>query len=197
VDLRDNPTDPRSGAYFSVRGQAGGELAGGAFQFAQLTPDLRGYVSLGTPRLVFAARVRLGALLGDGPVTERYFSGGPQSHRGFSERRLSPVQARNGEKVPIGGRALVETSGELRLQLGKMWALPYWVTLFLDGGNVWNDEYAADLGDLHWAAGAGLALQAAGVKIRLDVGHRLNLKGRDQPEYRRNTAILLGIGDSF
>jgi translocation and assembly module TamA len=199
ADLRDNPSDPRSGAYFSVSGQAGGEFAGGAFQFAQLTPDLRGYVSLGTPRLILAARLRLGALLGTGPVTERYYSGGPQGHRGFSERRLSPVQVKSGvdEKVPYGGRALLEASGELRLQLGTMWSLPYWVTAFVDGGNVWNDEYAVDLGDLHWAAGGGMALQVAGVKVRLDVGHRLNQKGRDQPEYRRNTAILLGIGDSF
>ena len=204
ADLRDNPIDPKRGAYLSVRGQAGTELAGGAFTFTQLTPDLRGYVSLGTPRLVLAARLRAGAILGDRPVTERYFSGGAQSHRGFAERRLSPTLTKPDPDEPgktlavvIGGGALLETSAELRIGLGSLWTFPVGATVFLDGGDVWSDPYLAAPLDLHWAAGAGLSVQVAGVKVRLEVGHRLNRKGTNEPEYGHYTAYNLGIGDSF
>jgi translocation and assembly module TamA len=204
ADLRDNPVDPKRGAYFAVRGQAGTALAGGAFTFTQLTPDLRGYLSLGTPRLVLATRLRAGAILGDRPVTERYFSGGAQSHRGFAERRLSPTLAKADPDRPgttllvvIGGGALLETSAELRIGLGSLWTFPVGATLFLDGGDVWNDPYAAAPLDLHWAAGAGLSVQVAGVKVRLEVGHRLNRTGVNEPEHDHLTAYNLGIGDSF
>ncbi len=204
ADRRDNPLDPKSGVYVAVRGQVGTPAAGGAFTFTQLTPDLRGYLALGTPRLVLATRLRAGAILADDlgvPVTERYFSGGSQGHRGFPERRLSPTlaQTQDGitDSVQIGGAALLEAGAELRLQLGTLWSFPYGVTAFIDGGDVWNDAYDADPLDLHWAAGGGLALQIAGVKVRLDVGHRLNRKGTDEPQYGKNTAIHLGVGDSF
>jgi translocation and assembly module TamA len=213
ADLRDNPLDPKSGVYFSLRGQVGTPLAGGGFTFAQLTPDLRGYLALGTPRLILAARLRAGAILGDVPVTERYFSGGAQGHRGFAERRLSPTLAKDlpdpddptmlvTRSVPIGGAALLEAGAELRLQLGTVWTFPYGVTLFLDGGDVWYEAYDAAPLDLHWAAGTGLGLQVAGVKVRLDIGYRLNRTGPDEPQYEpdglfKNTTFHLGIGDSF
>jgi translocation and assembly module TamA len=215
ADLRDNPLDPKSGVYVALRGQVGTSLAGGAFTFAQLTPELRGYLALGTPRLVLASRLRAGAILSDDdpPVTERYFSGGSQGHRGFPERRLSPTLAKDfpdpedpaqmvTRSVPIGGTAFLEVGAELRLQLGTLWSFPYGITVFVDGGDVWNDPYDAAPLDLHWAAGAGLSLQLAGVKVRLDVGHRLNRKGPDEPEYEedglfKHSAVHLGIGDSF
>ena len=204
ADLRDNPLDPRRGAYLSLRSQVGTAAAGGAFTFTQLTPDLRGYVSLGTPRLVLAARLRAGAILGERPVTERYFSGGAQSHRGFAERRLSPTLTKvdpadpeSRSSVAIGGGALLETSAELRIGLGSLGTFPVGATVFLDGGDVWNEPYDAAPLDLHWAAGGGLSLQVAGVKVRLEVGHRLNRKGTSEPESGNDTAYNLGIGDSF
>jgi outer membrane protein assembly factor BamA len=209
ADLRDNPLDPKTGLYVALRAQVGTPLAGGGFSFTQLTPDLRGYLALGTPRLVLATRLRGGAILGDQPVTERYFSGGAQSHRGFPERQLSPTLVghdmegpRSRSTVAIGGGALLEVGAELRLRLGTLWSLPLGTTLFLDGGDVWNDPYLADPLDLHWAAGAGMSLQIAGVKVRLDVGHRLNRTGRNEPQYEKegalkNTIFHFGVGDSF
>jgi translocation and assembly module TamA len=209
VDLRDNPLDPKNGVYLAVRAQVGTPLAGGASTFMQLTPELRGYLALGTPRLVLAARLRAGAILSDDdiPVTERYYAGGAQSHRGFAERTLSPTlvgldQDEHLISVAIGGASLFEAGAELRFQLGTAWSFPVGTTLFLDGGDVWYDSYDLDPTDLHWAAGAGLSLQIAGVRVRVDVGHRLNRRSPDEPEYEKeglfkNTAVHLGVGDSF
>ena len=200
ADLRDNPLDPKRGAYLSVRVHLGTPLAGSAFTFTQLTPDLRGYLSLGTPRLVLALRARAGAIFGDVPVTERYFSGGAQSHRGFSERALAPTiekvdQDGKSASVLIGGAALLEAGAELRVGLGTLWSLPVGATLFLDGGDVQHDTSLLDPLNLHWAAGTGLSARLAGVKFRLDIGYRLNR--RESDGFIENTAVHFGVGDSF
>lgn len=200
ADLRDNPLDPKRGAYIAVSVHQGTRLAGGASTFTQLTPDLRGYVSLGTPRLVLALRARAGTIFGDVPVTERYFSGGAQSHRGFSDRSLAPTiskvdQDGKESSVLIGGAALLEVGPELRIGLGTLWSLPVGATLFLDGGDVQNDPYLLDITNLHWAAGAGLSMRLAGVKFRLDVGYRLTR--RETSGIYENTAVHFGVGDSF
>jgi translocation and assembly module TamA len=202
ADLRDDPIDPKNGAYVALRVNEGTPFAGGALSFIQLTPDLRGYVALGTPRLVLALRLRAGGFFGDTPVTERYFSGGAQNHRGFSERRLSPTlsNADDTAAVVIGGRGLIETGAELRIALGTLGGLPIGTTLFLDGGEV-DDPERIDPLFLHWAAGVGLSAKLGQLKVRLDVGHRLNRTGSMEPQYETgtlaNTAFHFGVGDTF
>ncbi|HEX2689614.1 MAG TPA: BamA/TamA family outer membrane protein, partial [Kofleriaceae bacterium] len=133
ADLRDNPIEPHRGAYLGLRATKGTRLAGGDLTYLQLTPELRGYVALGDT--VIAGRARVGAIFGDVPVTERYYSGGTSGQRGFSERRLSPTApTMAGGSVPIGGAGLIEAGVELRRQLGTVWTFPVGANLFLDGG---------------------------------------------------------------
>jgi translocation and assembly module TamA len=208
ADLRDDPIDPRNGVYFALRANEGTPYAGSTSSFVQLTPDLRGYLALGTPRLVLALRLRVGAIIGDDvPVTERYFSGGAQSHRGFSERHLSPLGTNkdpDGDPVLIGGAGLIETGGELRIALGTLGGVPIGTTLFLDGGEVTYGAYdlpKLTLIGLHWAAGVGISAKLGQLKVRLDVGHRLNRTASDEPQYEEgtlaNTAFHFGVGDTF
>lgn len=202
ADLRDNPITTRRGVYFALRTATGTRAAGGALAYTQWTPDLRGYLPIGR-RMVIAARVRGGAIFGDVPVTERYFSGGTQNHRGFSARRLAPsltaTDSESGERetVLIGGAGLLETGIELRATIGELRGLPLGATVFLDGGDVTNDPYDLDPLDLHWAAGAGLAVVPNGIKVRLDVAYRLNRKGPDEPEYGSNVRLHIGVGETF
>ncbi len=197
ADLRDDQIEPHKGGLISLRVTEGTILAGGAFRYVELQPDLRAYIPLG--RIVLALRLRGGAILGDVPVTERFFSGGAQSHRGFSDRHLAPsisgVVDGNAGSVLIGGKTFVETGGELRIPLGHVWDLPVGATLFLDGGDVPADADTIDPLHLHWAAGPGLSLKLGGVKIRLDVGYRLNR--RASPGILENTAIHLGVGETY
>lgn len=208
ADLRDDPIDPRKGAYVSLRVSEASPYAASAFRYVQLAPDIRGYVPLGP--LVLAMRIRAGAILGDVPVTERFFSGGAQSHRGFSERELSPRIAgtieRDGEtiegSVQIGGAALVETGAELRIPFGELAGFDVGGTLFVDGGDVTAATEDLDPAHLHWAAGAGVSAKVGGIKVRIDVGHRLNRTGPGEPQYEPdawlpNTNIHFGVGDTF
>jgi outer membrane protein assembly factor BamA len=199
ADLRDNPIEPHRGAYLDLRVTRGTRLAGGDLTYLQLTPELRGYASLGGT--VLAARARAGMIFGDVPVTERYYSGGTSGQRGFSERRLSPVASAviDGKlhTQVIGGAGLIETGVELRRPLGTLWTLPVGANVFLDGGEVTDSARDLDPWQLDWAIGAGVWAKLVGdLKIRIDVGYRLNHQS-SAADLFANVAPHIGVGEVY
>jgi translocation and assembly module TamA len=200
VDLRDHPTATTSGLYGEVRAEEGTIAAGGAFTYLRLTPELRGYVS---PfwRLVLAGRLRVGTVLGDLPVTQRYFSGGASSQRGFPERRLAPTATQVVDGVEhtavIGGGGLAELSLEARAPVGTLFGLDFGGAVFLDGGDVTERLDEVDVGHLHWATGVGLRVATPIGPVRLDVGYRLNRTGPAEPQPGRHFAFHLSLGEAF
>lgn len=199
---RDNPVDARHGWFVSVRATKGAAWAGGALDYWEIMPDLRAYLPLG--RMVLAGRLRIGAIFGDVPVTERFYAGGSNSHRGFADRRLSPTAPGTvGDEpgqVVIGGAGLIETGAELRIPLA-IGGLPLGTQLFLDGGDVTPTPSELDIGHLHWAAGAGVFFRVFGLKFRIDVGYRLNRTGPGEPEpgngFWHRVSPHFGVGDAF
>jgi translocation and assembly module TamA len=201
LDLRDNPIEPRLGAYAELRTDEGSKYAGGQFEFVRLTPELRLYAPIPKAPVVVAARARYGTFFGDVPVTERYFSGGSTTQRGFGERRLAPslVGDVDGEMrvVPIGGAELFESNLELRAHLGHIKGMGVGGVTFLDGGDVVNDGEHVDLMNLHWAAGLGLRLFTIVGAVRADVGYRLNRTGFGEPDPGSHFAFHLSIGEAY
>jgi translocation and assembly module TamA len=200
LDLRDNPIEPTFGAYAELRADEGTAFAGGAFDFVRLTPELRGYAPVPGVGMVLAGRARAGRIYGEIPVTERYFSGGSTTQRGFGERRMAPtvVGEVDGDMraVPIGGAELVEANVELRTRLTTVRGMGLGGVTFLDGGDVTN-RGEMDIGNLHWAAGAGLRLFTAVGPVRFDVGYRLNRTGAGEPEPGSRFAFHLSIGEAY
>ncbi|HET7506165.1 MAG TPA: BamA/TamA family outer membrane protein [Kofleriaceae bacterium] len=193
ADLRDSVIEPRAGVYFALPVTEGTPLAGGDLTYHQVTPEVRGYVPLGAS--VLAARARVGAILGDVPPTERYFSGGPSGHRGFADRRLSPAI----DSVVIGGAGLIETGIELRRAIGSLWGVPLGGTVFLDGGDVTTTAEELDVANLQWAVGGALWTRfggTSGLKFGGDVGYRLNRQSSD-PGALANLSFHLDVGDAF
>ena len=180
--------------------EAGGPFAGGAFGYAKLTPELRGYLPLGR-RLVVAAHLRAGRSLGGGavvPITQRYFAGGASSQRGFAQQHLAPVAtAANGHTVPIGGEALLESSVEARLDLFELWGNWVGAVAFLDGADVTLTPAALDPLHLHWATGLGLRYHTLVGPVRMDVGYRLNRRGAGEPDPGQTWAVHLSLGEAF
>jgi translocation and assembly module TamA len=203
VDLRDNKLEPHFGLLGLLRASQGTPAAGGARTYTQFTPELRLYAPIGK-QIVLAGRLRLGFLYGDIPVTERYYSGGASNQRGFPDRRLSPTAPGldGGEPafVVIGGTGLIETGLELRIPLGTL-LIPVGTQLFLDGGDVVEDRNDLDPFGLHWAVGAGLYGQVAGLKLRIDVGYRLNRTGPGErtPDsvFGQNVTVHFGVGEAY
>ncbi len=202
LDLRDNPIEPTLGLYAELRLDEGTPFAGSGVDFYRATPELRGYVPVPVPviGLVVAARARAGRIWGDVPVTERYFSGGSTTQRGFGERRLAPtlVGEVDGDvrEVPIGGAELAEANIELRTKLATIRGMKLGGVTFLDGGDV-TEQGELDLGNLHWAAGLGLRLYTVIGAVRVDVGYRLNRTGPGEPDPGSPWAFHLSIGEAF
>jgi translocation and assembly module TamA len=199
LDLRDHPTEPTRGAYAGLRSAVGTRLAGGAAGYLQLVPEVRGYLPLGP--VVVAARLRLGAFLGDVPATERFFSGGAANHRGFGERELAPAVTGevDGEErtVPYGGGALVETGVEARFPIATWRRVDVGGAVFLDGGDVREELSELRAGALCWAAGVGLRFGTLVGPVRADLGYRLNRTGPDDPAPGSRFAFHLSLGEAF
>ena len=200
IDLRDNPIEPQLGAYAELRVDEGTPYAGGEPEFFRVTPELRGFVPVPRTGLVVAGRARAGRIYGDIPVTERYFSGGSTTQRGFGERRLAPTLVGDVDgkmrTVPIGGAELVEANLELRTRLTTIRGMGLGAVTFLDGGDVTMRDQI-DVMNLHWAAGAGLRLFTPVGPIRADLGYRLNRTGPTEPEPGSRFAFHLSIGEAY
>jgi translocation and assembly module TamA len=202
LDLRDNPLETRLGAYAEVRVDEGTPVAGSALTFFRITPEVRAYAPIPKIPVVAAVRARYGRITGDIPVTERYYSGGSTTQRGFAERHLAPSvmgEVDNGDlqEVPYGGTELFESNFELRTQLGHVKGMGVGGVTFLDGADVVEDGQHIDLTNLYWAAGVGLRLFTLVGAVRADVGYRLNRTGFGNLDPDSHFAFHLSIGEAF
>jgi outer membrane translocation and assembly module TamA len=98
--------------------------------------------------------------------------------------------------LPLGGFSMFQASVEARIRLfGQLGAV-----VFLDAGNVWEDEWRLRPNDLRYAAGPGLRYLTPVGPIRVDLGYQLNpipgLLVDGQPEGRRWRAHF-SIGQAF
>src|SRR5690606_2982221 len=91
------------------------------------------YQVMDAPRLVMAARSRVGAIFGSGrtniPASKRFYAGGGGSIRGIDYQEAGPLDA-NGD--PIGGRSVAEMAVEARFKVTETIG----IVPFLDGGTV-------------------------------------------------------------
>lgn len=200
LDLRDDPVSPTRGVYAHVKLAQGHQFGAHAYDYTQLTPELRAYLPLG--ETVLAARARLGMILGGVPPTERYYAGGAASQRGFADRRLSPEAHNFDDKgnpisVVIGGAALFETGVELRRHW-EPWGIKAGWVAFLDGGDVTLTPGDLDPAHLHWAVGAGIRFFYLPIgPIRLEVAQRLNRTGPGEPSAGDKRNYIISVGEAF
>lgn len=199
-DGRNDPLSPRSGIYAVLRAEAGYVFAGGPSAYLKTTPELRGYLPIGS-RFVLAARVRYGTqVLGLSPLPspQRYYGGGPDGNRGFGRRRLSPMAlTKDGDEVPVGGQVLFETSFEVRADLFEAWGQLVGAVAFVDAGDVVLEQDELDFLNLNVAVGPGLRVTTPVGVVRLDVGIRVNRLGPPNPDPNSPVAVHFSLGEAF
>lgn len=123
----------------------------------------------------------------DVPIFKRFFAGGSTSMRGYSFQELGPL---NSFRDPLGGNSIMVGNVEARFPpLRKLGAVA-----FVDYGNVYPESFGFDLGDLKYAAGAGLRYHTAIGPVRLDFGYLLNPAAA---ETDRRLRIFVSIGQAF
>jgi outer membrane protein assembly complex protein YaeT len=132
-----NTTDllnPQSGEILSLNGNFSDHPLGADYRYWRAESEARRYQPLGD-KTILAMRLEVGledtlnGKIDDVPLSERFYSGGEGSIRGYGLRRIGPLSLSND---PLGGLSLIETSIELRHPL--VWKLSG--SIFFDCGQV-------------------------------------------------------------
>jgi outer membrane protein insertion porin family len=187
-DTRDKPLDAHRGVYETADFGLTPKALGSSANFVRFLGQAARYRAVGS-QMTWANSLRLGFLKPFGgsvvPLSERFFSGGATSLRGFPINGAGPqrsvVVCTNPEdktscstiRVPIGGNQIFIFNSELRFPLPVKKGLGG--VLFYDGGNVFNRisirhffrEYTN-------AIGFGLRYNTPIGPVRFDVGRNLN-----------------------
>jgi outer membrane protein assembly complex protein YaeT len=187
LDRRNDPLMTRQGYSVNLTQELSGVIMPSDVNYVRPTMEVRVF----KPRNVFVGGIslRLGmvqpvAPSDDVPVYKRFYCGGATSVRGYSEWSIGPHDE-NGN--PLGGRYLIESSGEVRFPLYRILG----GVLFIDAGNVWQERDELSI-NLRWGTGAGLRLQTPLGSVRLDYGIKL---GRQDGE--SFGALHFAIGEAF
>jgi outer membrane protein assembly complex protein YaeT len=213
-NTRDDPIDPSTGTYLSVYGQLAARAIGSEVGLAKSYLTAETFRTLPhSGRTVFAARASLGAAVGfaqrvttigdDGqpvtqvvralPASERFFSGGDTTVRGFAldqlgtANTLDPVTG-----LAIGGNALVLLNAELRAPYRN-----FQLVGFFDTGNVFARPSEIDLGAMRSAVGIGLRYRSPVGPIRVDLGFKIHRHDIVPGTRESLTALHISLGQAF
>jgi len=185
-DSTDNEWNPLSGYYIYLSQELMGGIFPGDVDAYSIVGDARKFIPI-AEKASMGFRLRSGYVHEFGeteevPYSERFFTGGAFSVRGFGEQQLGPKDV-TGE--PAGARILGLGNVEFRFQLPfvdgavipgiKLDLSPLWGGLFFDAGNVWNSykEYRKE--SLRLGAGIGIRYVTPVGPVRLDYGRELAL----------------------
>lgn len=197
-DRRDSPIEPRRGSFAELVVETSTRGLGSKVYYSAVTPEVRGYLSLGA-RITLAARARLGALLAGSalPISRRYFGGGANDHRGFAQRRLSPTLSSADETVGIGGSAFWLSSVESRVNMVQIFGSWLAAAAFVDAGDYRLTFDELELTHPHVAVGGGLRYRTPVGPLRIDLGVRANRRGIGEPDPSRNWVFHFSLGEPF
>jgi outer membrane protein insertion porin family/translocation and assembly module TamA len=168
----DSSVNAQHGYSVDAHLEQAGRLLGGDFDFVETVLEGRYYVPI-AGRAVVAIKARGGSIgtIGSAdnlrvPFFRRYFLGGATSLRGWGRFEVAPLYV----GLPIGGHSMFESSVEVRVPVwGNLSAV-----LFADAGNVWNNAWDLNLGDLRRDVGPGLRYMTPIGPVRVDLGYQLN-----------------------
>jgi hypothetical protein len=147
-DGRDDPRQPRSGAWARVRGRGYAAEPGG---FGSADAEARAYLSVGAAGPTLALRGGGSTAFGSFPLQEAAFVGGGATLRGYAEQRFA------GDAALYGGAEVRQRLMPLNLYVvrGRLGA-----TALADAGRVYMDGVSE--GGWHTAAGGGLWFETLG-----------------------------------
>lgn len=163
----DDPLDPHHGVIVTFQGNIADHQFGSDYRYWRTLGEIRHYQPLGW-KTIFASRFELGLAntfgpTRDIPLSERFYSGGEGSVRGYGLRRIGPLSPAN---EPLGGLSLFEGSVELRRPL--FWRLAG--AAFFDCGQVSVHPYRIPVGNLQCGYGPAISMATPVGPVRLDLG---------------------------
>jgi outer membrane protein assembly factor BamA len=205
-DSRDKPLDAHRGVYQTASIEISPTALGSSSNFVRFFGQASFYKSV-TPWLTWANNFRLGLAKpfagADVPLSERFFSGGADSIRGFPVNGAGPqrpvtVCGTPGNaatctliSVPVGGNMLAIVNSEARFPIPLKSGLGG--VVFYDGGNVYAKINLRQFADnFTHTVGFGIRYQTPVGPVRIDIGRRLtNVPGVKATQY------FVTLGQSF
>lgn len=175
LDLRDQKIKAIPGKGLLVKGA--GELAtsalGSSISFVRATIGASYYIPIRRTLLAFGIRGGIISPIGnsDLPIDERFFNGGGQSVRSFSERKLGPMDNYGN---PIGGETFTTFNVEYTFPIYGDLEL----ALFGDAGSV-GRKISDGIGDMRYGIGTGLRYKLPIGPLRLDYGYNPSPKANE------------------
>jgi len=186
-DTRDKPLDATRGFYQTLDLGITPKALGSNANFARFLGQSSYYKPFG--KTVWANRITVGLAKafgsGDVPTSERFFSGGETTLRGFPINGAGPqrtvLACSNPNdpatcvnlQVPVGGRQLFILNSEFRFPLRIKEGLG--AAVFYDGGNVYGPIGVSHfVGDYTNTVGVGLRYSTPVGPVRIDIGRNLN-----------------------
>jgi outer membrane protein insertion porin family len=188
----DNTTDvfnPQGGEKVWLLGNISDHSFGADYRYWRVVGEARKYHLIGW-QTVLAMRFKVGlsdtlSTIGDVPLSERLYSGGEGSVRGYGLRRIGPLSASND---PLGGLSLVEGSAELRRPV--FWKING--ALFFDCGQVATEAYDLRVDALQCGYGPALGMTSPVGPINVYAGIPTQ-----KPRGDSNLQIYFSIGQYF
>ena len=205
-DTRDKPLDAHRGIYQTFDFGVTPTALGSSSDFVRLLGQTAFYRQI-KPWLVFANNARLGFAVpfaGDQvPLSERFFSGGADSLRGFPINGAGPqrpVQVCSNPNdpttctlisVPVGGNMLFVLNSEARFPIPLKSSLGG--VVFYDGGNVYDKiNFRQFINNYTNSVGIGFRYDTPVGPIRFDIGYRVtSVPGVKSTQY------FVTLGQSF
>lgn len=197
-DTRNDILDPKTGSYFSHIAEWAPSTLGSQLRYAKyfgqyflyrpLLGERRFSNAPSRPGMVLAAGARFGIAGGLGGQelipSERFFSGGGTSVRGFAQDTLGALPG----ELPIGGEGIWIANVEARIPLFKYAD----IVGFLDAGNVYEHWRDLSFAGARFSGGLGIRIRTPYVLLRIDYGIKLNRKPGES--FGR---LFGGIGQAF
>jgi outer membrane protein insertion porin family len=208
-ETRDDLLDATRGvsviADVDVAGRAIGSQVGFARTFVQAAtyrqlPTARRIVAAFSGRIGVARGFRRPAPDGSGqevddlPASERFFTGGDTSVRGFSLDRLATADTVSTTGFSVGGNSVVVVNAEMRVTVRG----PLQAVGFFDAGSIYRRVSDIDLTDLRPALGFGFrfAIRRFG-PLRVDYGFNLDRRELVPGIPEGGSAFHVSLGQAF
>ena len=202
-DTRDFQLDAHKGIYETFEAHFNPSFLGSNFNFGKFLAQTAYYKSLTKQKIVWANSVRFGfaeAFSDHVPLSETFFTGGPNTLRGFAlngagPQRVVPACGNPADPstcvkitVPVGGNQLFLVNSEFRIPLPIKQGLG--IVPFYDGGNVFRT--IGFHGQYTNTAGLGFRYATPVGPIRVDFGYNLNA-----PPGVKSWQYFITIGQAF
>jgi len=215
-DTRDDVVEPTGGAYVSGEASVAVRFLGGEVGFVKTYFQGSWFKRLpGERGIVFATRATVGLADGlpreaqptdeegrpiegppivieDLPASERFFTGGDTTIRGFAVDSVGTPETITPRGFPRGGNGLLILNAELRIPVWK----DFGAALFSDGGNVFERVTDFDPSELRGSVGFGVRYRSPIGPIRVDLGFKMDRR-LIAGELEKRTALHFRIGQAF